>query len=56
MARDIDLDSEKEEDGHFASIVSSLKKRKEKRKDQKECDKKRRGTRSGGVDEEKLKL
>ena len=36
-------DSEKEEDGKFRSVVSSLKKRRQQRKDQKEGDKKSKG-------------
>ena len=50
VSEDPDDDSEKEEDGKFASIVSSLKKRKEQRKEQKEYDKRTRNA-NGGCEE-----
>ena len=53
---EINSDSDEEEDSRFISIVSSLKKRKDQRKEQKECDKKRRGAISGGADREIFKF
>ena len=55
-ALDDGTDSEKEEDGKFTSVVSSLKKRKQQRREQKDFDKKARSANSNGSGDEKFEM